>query len=138
MLIYSRWIFMIWILQCPRSQQKWGWVFGFCRPGSFLFKCFWFCRGRFGVFQKLCLQNLKPQPHQVSFLGYYVGTSLGKRENGTQALSLFYMFTICREKNNAADCMKSRMDSSNLGECQPSVFLGEKNIDILLHTHHQH
>ena len=27
---------------CPRPQQKWGWVFGFCRPGSFLFRCYVF------------------------------------------------------------------------------------------------
>ena len=27
---------------CPWSQQKWGWVFGFCRPESFLFKCYVF------------------------------------------------------------------------------------------------
>ena len=26
----------------PWSQQKWGWVFGFCRPESFLFKCYVF------------------------------------------------------------------------------------------------
>jgi hypothetical protein len=25
---------------CPRSQQKWGWVFGFVRLESFLFKCY--------------------------------------------------------------------------------------------------
>ena len=24
------------------SQQKWGWVFGFCRPEIFLFKCYVF------------------------------------------------------------------------------------------------
>ena len=24
------------------SQQKWGWVFGFCRPEMFLFKCYVF------------------------------------------------------------------------------------------------
>ena len=27
---------------CPRSQQKWGGVFGFCRPEFFLFKCYVF------------------------------------------------------------------------------------------------
>ena len=26
----------------PRSQQKWGWVFGFCSPNNFLFKCYVF------------------------------------------------------------------------------------------------
>ena len=26
----------------PMIQQKWGWVFGFCRPEIFLFKCYVF------------------------------------------------------------------------------------------------
>ena len=56
--------------RCPTSQQRWGWVFGFCRPDSFLvlFTCcvFGFVEAVL-VFYKIW----SPNPTR-SFLGYTI------------------------------------------------------------------
>ena len=57
----------------PRSQQEWGWVFGFCRPESFLFKCYvlGFLEASL-VFSRNVSKKIEAPTPPGQFLGYII------------------------------------------------------------------
>ena len=55
---------------CPRSQQKWSWAFGFCKPEHVPIQmiCFWFCTGRLVFPRNMSTKFEAPSPAGQFFL----------------------------------------------------------------------